>query len=279
MKVFTVFLSLLILLLPFQSELLMAQDTENIRVAVFDFDGKGITQDEATTLTERFRSVLIETKKFTMVERQKVNLILEELGLQMTGVVSEKSLSEAGAMLGVERIVTGSIGKIEDTYTVDIRVVDVQSAKLLGSISRNTTGTKENLLALLERMAKNLAGIKVEVQKFPLKIFSSPGNGSIYLNGKYIGLSPIEVEVEEGVHEVRVTLDGHEEWSGKIVLNKPDKVVAKLEEETSSNTWLWIGGGLLVAGGGILVATMLGDQGDSPEQGDPIGEPPSPPAN
>ena len=182
MKVFSVILSFLILILPFQSDLLLAQDEQQIRVAVFDFDGKGITDDEATTLTERFRSVLIETKKFTMVERQKVNLILEELGLQMTGVVSEKSLSEAGAMLGVQRIVTGSIGKIGDTYTVDIRVVDVQSAKLLGSISRNTTGTKENLLALLERMAKNLAGIKVEVQKFALKIFSSPGNGSIYLD-------------------------------------------------------------------------------------------------
>lgn len=279
MKVFSVFLSFLILLLPFQSDLLMAQDEQKIRVAVFDFDGKGITADEATTLTERFRSVLIETKKFTMVERQKVNLIMEELGLQMTGVVSEKSLSEAGAMLGVQRIVTGSIGKIEDTYTVDIRVVDVESAKLLGSLSRNTTGNKENLLALLERMAKNLAGIKVEVQKFSLKVFSSPGSGSIYLDGKYIGLSPIEIEVDEGVHEVRVTLDGYEEWSGKIALNKPDKVVAKLEEEASSNTWLWVGGGLLVAGGGILVATMLGDSGDSGDEPTPIGDPPSPPSN
>ena len=279
MKGFSVFLSFLILLLPFHSDRLLAQDEQKIRVAVFDFDGKGITADEATTLTERFRSVLIETKKFTMVERQKVNLILEELGLQMTGVVSEKSLSEAGAMLGVQRIVTGSIGKIDDTYTVDIRVVDVQSAKLLGSISRNTTGTKENLLALLERMAKNLAGIKVEVQKFALKIFSSPGNGSIYLDGKYVGLSPIEVEVEEGTHEVRVTLDGYEEWSGKVALNKDDKVIAKLEEEASSNTWLWVGGGLLVAGGGILVATMLGDSGDNPENQTPIGEPPTPPSN
>ena len=267
MKGFSVFLSFLIFLLPFHSDRLLAQDEQKIRVAVFDFDGKGITADEATTLTERFRSVLIETKKFTMVERQKVNLILEELGLQMTGVVSEKSLSEAGAMLGVQRIVTGSIGKIDDTYTVDIRVVDVQSAKLLGSISRNTTGTKENLLALLERMAKNLAGIKVEVQKFALKIFSSPGNGSIYLDGKYVGLSPIEVEVEEGTHEVRVTLDGYEEWSGKVALNKDDKVIAKLEEEASSNTWLWVGGGLLVAGG------------DGGETKTPIGDPPTPPSN
>ena len=279
MKVICVFLSFLILLLPFHSDLLLAQEDAKIRVAVFDFDAKGISPDEAATLTERFRSVLIETQKFIMVERQKVNLILEELGLQMTGVVSEQSLSEAGAMLGVQRIVTGSIGKIEDTYTVDIRVVDVQSAKLLGSISRNTTGTKENLLALLERMAKNLAGIKVEVQKFALKVFSSPGNGSVYLDGKYIGLSPIEVEAEEGTHEVRVTLEGYEEWSGKIALTKPDKIIAKLEEEVSSKTWLWIGGGLLVAGGGILVATMLGGSGDSAEEKTPIGDPPNPPSN
>ena len=42
MKIFSLFLSVLILFLPFQSEILNAQEQTKIRVAVFDFDGKGI---------------------------------------------------------------------------------------------------------------------------------------------------------------------------------------------------------------------------------------------
>ena len=280
MKILVILLSFLILILPFQENFVFAQTEQKKRIAVFDFDGKGISPDEAATLTERFRSALVSTDKYIIVERQKINLVLDELGLQMTGVMSDQSLSEAGKLLGVQRIVMGTIGKIEDTYTVDLRVVDVETARLLGSVSRNTSGTKENLLTLLERIAMGLAGIRVEVKSFPLKIFSVPGNASVYLDGKYIGLSPIEVELEEGVHKVRVTLSGHEEWTGDVTLSKPDKLIAKLDKKTSKmKTWFWVGAGTLVAGGGILAAVLLGGSSKDRGESTPIGTPPNPPGN
>jgi len=279
LKLFVYLLSFLIVTLPLQSNSLSAQEKEKLRVAIVDFEGKGITKDEADALTGRFRSVLVSTNKFIVVERNKVNLILEEVRLQMTGVVSDESIVEAGKLLGVERIITGGIGKIGDTYTVDLNVIEVETGKVIGTISRNVSGTKENLLALLENLAKRLAGIKVDIKKFNIKIFSKPGNSSVYLDGKYIGLSPIEKEIEEGQHYFKIKHDGYKEWTGKIVISKSDKIIAKLEKKASkAKTWLWIGAGTLVAGGGILAAVLLsGDESSEKEQ--PIGTPPNPPSN
>ncbi len=279
LKLFVYLLSFLIVTLPLQSNSLSAQEKEKLRVAIVDFEGKGITKDEADALTGRFRSVLVSTNKFIVVERNKVNLILEEVRLQMTGVVSDESIVEAGKLLGVERIITGGIGKIGDTYTVDLNVIEVETGKVIGTISRNVSGTKENLLALLENLAKRLAGIKVDIKKFNIKIFSKPGNSSVYLDGKYIGLSPIEKEIEEGQHYFKIKHDGYKEWTGKIMVSKSDKIIAKLEKKASkAKTWLWIGAGTLVAGGGILAAVLLsGDESSEKEQ--PIGTPPNPPSN
>ena len=209
-----------------------------VTLAVFDFEGKGISSSEAAALTDRFRSVLIATQKFTVVERDKINLILEEIGLQMSGVISEETISQAGKLLGVQQIITGSIGRIEDTYTVDLRIVNVETGKVIQSISENTSGSKENLIALLERLAKQLAGLKVRLQTYRIKIFSDPENGSVYVDGKYMGIAPLVVSLEEGVHEVRIKHEGYREWRGKVKVNQSGKLVAKLSKKTArKKTW------------------------------------------
>ncbi|NOX37051.1 MAG: PEGA domain-containing protein [Calditrichaeota bacterium] len=263
-------------------QLVMGQvPAKRVNIAVFDFEGKGISAAEAAALTDRFRSVLVETQKFTVVEREKINLILEEIGLQMSGVISEESISQAGKLLGVQQIITGSIGKIEDTYTVDLRIVNVETGKVTRTMSENVSGSKENLIALLERLAKQLAGIRIELKTFEIKIFSEPGNSSVYVDGKYLGLSPLVATLEEGVHEVRIKHDGYREWKGKVKVNKAGKLTVKLEKKASrKKTWFWVGAGTLVAGGGILAAVLLGSKqgaGLASEQEEPIGLPPLPP--
>lgn len=274
-KILVLFLSVVLLIMPvFPAG--AAQTKDKVNIAVFDFEGKGIPQEEASALSERFRSVLVSTDKFNVVERQKIKLIMEELGLQLTGMVSEESMSQAGQLLGVKRILTGTIGHIGNTYTVDIRIVDVETGKVMRTISQNTSGSKENLIALLERLAKAFAGIKTELKKYEIKILSLPGKSSVYLDGKYLGLTPMVTQLSEGSHQLRIQHEGYKVWTGTVQVNKPDKVIAKLEAKNPrKKTWLWIGAGTLIAGGGIVAAVLLGSQKTDKEK--PIGMPPVPP--
>ncbi len=66
--------------------------TEKRAIAVLEFEGKGVTEIEASTLTDRFRSELVRTDMFVQIERSRIEKIFEEQKLQLSGVVSDDKL-------------------------------------------------------------------------------------------------------------------------------------------------------------------------------------------
>jgi hypothetical protein len=78
---------------------------------------------EAATLTDRLMSEMVSTNAVIMVERNQMNEILEEQGLQQAGCTSAECAAEVGALLGVQNMVSGSVGKLGNTYTVDAKMI------------------------------------------------------------------------------------------------------------------------------------------------------------
>ena len=113
-----------ILLLLFS--LVSAQDFRQT-VAVIDFDASGISQLEATSLTNRFRTAVGDVGVMRLVERGMMEEVLQEQGFQQTGCTSEECAVEVGQLLGVQNMIGGSIGRVGDTFTIDARMISVQS--------------------------------------------------------------------------------------------------------------------------------------------------------
>ena len=90
------------------SSLVIAQEKET--AAVLDFDGYGISKMEAITLTQRLASNLVQTDAYIIVERGMMQDILKEQGFQQTGCTSAECAVEVGAMLGVQKMISGSFG-------------------------------------------------------------------------------------------------------------------------------------------------------------------------
>ena len=90
-------------------------------VAVLDFEGIGVSQEEAKALSNRFGSEFLELAgyKFTLVERQAMGEILKEQGLQQSGCVSSECAVEVGAALGAQLIIIGSISKVGSIFSVN----------------------------------------------------------------------------------------------------------------------------------------------------------------
>ena len=99
-------------------------------IAVIDLEGIGISKDETNLLTNRLRNELVKTKVFRVIERQEMSKILKEQKFQASGCTSTECAVEIGQLLGVERIVMGSIGMLGNMYTISSRMVDVESAEL-----------------------------------------------------------------------------------------------------------------------------------------------------
>ncbi len=90
------------------------------RVAVIAFDSeernfwshwldhKGDVEFEVNAL---FMNELVKSGKFTVIERQRLDDILQEQGLSLSGQVSASSAVSAGKLLGVDYMLTGRITK------------------------------------------------------------------------------------------------------------------------------------------------------------------------
>jgi len=74
---------------------------------------------------------------FSVVDRQQLDAIREELKFQYSGEVSDKSAQEIGQMLGAQTIVSGTVGKIGALYRLQVKAIEVQSAAIQGQWSRN----------------------------------------------------------------------------------------------------------------------------------------------
>jgi hypothetical protein len=55
-----------------------------------------------------------------------------------------------------------------------------------------------------------------------LVLNTKPSRAKVYLDGVYFGMTPLRVEVDAGVHEVSVRLDGYKAGAEKVSVRKGD---------------------------------------------------------
>ena len=128
-------------------------------VAVMDFEARGITPQEAQTLTDRFTTALSSTKKVVMVERGTMVDVLEEQGFEGGGCASDECAAEVGAMLGVEYMISGAIGKLGDTYTIDAKMFSVATGAAESMKSITYSGKVDGLIVEIESLAWDILGL------------------------------------------------------------------------------------------------------------------------
>ena len=106
-------------------------------VAVLDFAANGLPAYEVETLVERLRSELPNTGAVRLVDRKMLENILQEQGLQQSGCTTAECSAEIGELLGAEYMISGSIGKLGDSFTVDMKMVSVTTGA--GEKAKNLT--------------------------------------------------------------------------------------------------------------------------------------------
>ncbi len=114
------------------SVLLIGMLNAQTNIAVMDFEGKNVSKADASALTDRLRAELFLTGKFVVLEREKMDAILKEQQFQLSGCTSDACAVEAGQLLAVEQIVSGSVSKVGQTFSVTARLIDVEKGNLLG---------------------------------------------------------------------------------------------------------------------------------------------------
>src|SRR5438094_3714841 len=134
-----------------------------IRVAIWEFENHAETHwwffnDMGPAARNQIDTEFSENKllssKFSVVERDKLNLVLKEQGLATSGAVDPASAAKVGKILGVKYILLGGIDKfnidktagavgkfgvggnmVQANATINLRFVDTTSAERVIAVS------------------------------------------------------------------------------------------------------------------------------------------------
>ena len=154
---------------------LSAQTSEGKQtVALLEFEGRGISQLEAKTLTDRLMSEMVNTDAVIMVERNQMEEILNEQGFQQSGCTSSECAAEVGALLGVQNMVSGAFGKLGNSYTIDAKMFSVETGATIRTVSKTYKGPVDNLLTVIEVVGWEIVGLKAPQDKLDILAAADP---------------------------------------------------------------------------------------------------------
>ena len=106
-------------------------------------------------LAELLTTDLARSKQLTVLERARIQAVLDELALQSSGHTDSTSNVRAGRLLQAGRLVQGSILQLDETQLrVDAAVVDVPTTQVRGVTQ--SSDRMEQLFALENRIALDL---------------------------------------------------------------------------------------------------------------------------
>jgi len=82
-----------------------------------------------------FENYLLNTDKYKIVSRQRVDAILKELNFGLTGYISDDSAKSLGKLLGATNILVFDIKNINNKSYLNIQVIETETATLVYSKS------------------------------------------------------------------------------------------------------------------------------------------------
>jgi len=104
-----------------------AEDLLDKKIAVWRFDALGIDNEIVQRLETLFRMELDRLDKVPQPSLRDIQRSVTAAEQNCTG--EEKCLQSIGKKLGVEFVVTGTVGSLGDNYVLNIKVVEVATGK------------------------------------------------------------------------------------------------------------------------------------------------------
>ena len=129
-------------------------------MAILDFEGQDVSDAEVQTLSERMRTEIGNTNAVRLIERKAVEKIMQEQGLQQSGCTTDECAAEVGQLLGVQFMISGSIGKMGDSYTIDCKMYSVETGETVRSKNATHDGDISGLLTEMQIKAWEIVGLE-----------------------------------------------------------------------------------------------------------------------
>jgi len=153
-----------ILLFSYAPLLLASSSVEKKTLAILDFSNNSlIDKEKHASLSQGLAEIMItelsKVQSLKLVERQKINSLIQEMQLSQSGIVSDAAGIEVGKLLGAHFLVFGSyMISFNNQIRVDIRIVEVETGVTIkaGEVTNKFSKLFEIIKELNKKITKDL---------------------------------------------------------------------------------------------------------------------------
>lgn len=160
-------------------------DATDNRIAVIPFETTDSLKDAAKMSSEYAVSYFSAQPEITLVDRENFQKVIKEIELSYSGIMSDETALEAGNMLTANYIVTGTVNSFNNNETVFMRLIDVETNKI---VTASSAQLKEELV---EQMNIDVFGERIQPSSALFRSLVAPGWGQFYTNHPGHGITSI----------------------------------------------------------------------------------------
>lgn len=152
-----------VLFLTLWSSVAMAAAGDSVAVLYFKNEGNPELAPLRVGLAQMLITDLQPTEGITVVERQEIQAILDELQLGHDGYIDKDTAQKIGKLLGARYILMGGYFELVGTLRIDARLVEVETGKIVHAhgVNGSTTGFLDLEKAIAADMQGHFTGTAV----------------------------------------------------------------------------------------------------------------------
>ncbi|MBN2589279.1 MAG: hypothetical protein JXA96_05430 [Sedimentisphaerales bacterium] len=132
-----------------------SQATNSISVAIIDFESQAPGNDQlGTQLSDILTARLSIYDQFRLVERKKLEDLLKEHQLNLTGMVNTTDAVKAGKLIGAKIMIFGRAFAVDRDLYITAKIVGTETSQVKGVLARGSL--ESNLSDIIDKLANDL---------------------------------------------------------------------------------------------------------------------------
>ena len=141
-------------------------------VAVLDtILAAGMDPTAAIPVTDKIVEELVNSGKYTVLDRTNVDQILREKEFQLSsGIVRNEEIRQAGEYLGADYVVLANVSRVGSTYVISAKMIDVVTGEIAAQASTEKQGKIDVLLEIARTVGKQISGQEIVVVEAAKKV-------------------------------------------------------------------------------------------------------------
>jgi len=122
-----------------------------LNVAIMPFSGDNtVSADQLEFITSKFTGELVKANIFKVLDRGKMDFILQEQGFQQSGACNSSECKvQMGQLLGVDDIVAGKLVRFGSTYALHLEFINVSTGEIAQTVDSERKGELEDVYKTL----------------------------------------------------------------------------------------------------------------------------------